>query len=334
MNYLNIKDKLSNKDWLDFLYLAWCNGCKFYNKKKYYKAIEYFNLVDQIFKENVPEYDSYELREEAYKEILNNNIKEGIKKFLWHIEGILLDKDYYCLSWELITVSSILTKIGKYNTAKCFLNMGAERIYDDIKDVKPESILKELLTSLFSDEKIEWLKRYDNLENLINENIFDFNIDYFDIMVDYFIYALNWERFLEVYEEVKNKIKKCKISKEIIEKIIERFEESMGDKLSIVYLLKGDYNKCLYYIKLFRKYSGKYWEELHEIEKNKINLIEYIANSLKNGVIKKEEWMTKLNKIYRDILNEPLKLTYKEVYNSDLGYILEYYVLKSFIESI
>ncbi|XRO77159.1 hypothetical protein ACO3VM_01140 [Methanocaldococcus sp. 10A] len=330
-----MNNKLSNKDWLDFLYLAFSDGCKFYNKKDYNKAIEYFNLVNQIFKENVPDYDSYKLREGAYREILNNNIKEGIKKFLWHIEGILLDGDYYCLSWELITVASILTKIGKYNIANCFLNMGAEKIYKDIKDVKPESILKELLTSLFSDENLEELiKKDNNLENLIKENIFDFNIDYFDIMRDYFIYSLNWRRFLEVYDEFKNKIKKCRTSEEIINKVIERFEESMSDKLSIAYLLKGDYDKCLYYIRLFRKYSGEYWEELHEIEKNKINLIEHIANSLKNGVIKKEEWITKLNEIYKDILDESLKQTYKEVYESNLGYILEYYVLKSFIESI
>ncbi|AEF96658.1 tetratricopeptide repeat protein [Methanotorris igneus] len=331
MNYINIKDK--NKGWLDALYSAWCNGCKFYNKKEYNKAMKYFNLLNQIFRENVPKYDFYELREEAYKEILNNNIQKGIKKFIWHIEGILLSKDYYSLSGELITVTSILTKIGKYNIAKCFLNIGAERIYEDIKDIKPESILKEVLNSLFGDEEIERIKRENNLENLIKENIIDFNIDYFNSMMDFFMYALNWERFLKIHEEVKNKIKKCKISREIIEKIIERFEESMSDKLSIAYLLKGDYAKCLEYMELFKRHYGECLKE-YEIEKNKFNLIEYIANSLKDRIIKKEEWIIELNEIYKDILNKPLKPTYKETKNCDLEYILDYYVLKSFIESI
>jgi tetratricopeptide (TPR) repeat protein len=291
-------------DWLNSLYKYWLKGCEFYNKGDYDKAIEYFNLVNKIFRENTPKYDYYELREDAYKEILNNNIEEGIKKFIWFVEGILASRDYYDLSGELLTIASIFAKIGRLDIAKCFLNRGAEWIYnDDIKNAKFEDV------------------------------ICYFNLDFFDFMMIFFINAGNWKRFLEVYEEFKNKIKNCQISEETANKIIERFDEPRSDLLAIAYLLKGDYEKCLHYVELFKKSFNL--DEFDEIYKEEINFIENIANNLKNGVIKKEEWLNRLNEIYADILNQPLPKTYKEAYHNDfLDEVLAYYILKEFIEKL
>ena len=141
-------------NWLNSLYKYWLKGCEFHNKKDYNKAMEYFILANKIFKENVPRYDYYELREVAYKEILNDNIEEGIKKFIWFVEGILADEDYYNLSGELLTIASIFAKIKREDIAKNFLNIGGEWIYNDVvKDAKPEDILKSILTDLFDDEE-------------------------------------------------------------------------------------------------------------------------------------------------------------------------------------
>jgi tetratricopeptide (TPR) repeat protein len=321
-------------DWLNSLYKYWLKGYEFYNKEDYDKAIEYFNLTNKIFKDNIIEYDYYELREDAYKEILNNNIEEGIKKFIWFVEGILADGDYYNLSGELLTIASIFAKIGRLDIAKCFLNRGAEWIYEDIKNTNPEDVLKGTLTDAFSDdERKEILNKEPNLKKLFENVICYFNLDFFDFMMIFFIRAGNWKRFLEVYEEFKNKIKNYRISEETGNKIIERFDESRGDLLTIAYLLKGDYEKCFHYVELFKKSFNL--EEFDEIYKEEVNFIENITNNLKNGIIKKEEWLNRLNEIYADILNQPLPKTYKEAYHNDfLDEILTYCILKEFIEKL
>lgn len=322
-----------NKDSSNFLYKYWLKGCEFYNKKDYDKAIEYFSLSNKIFKENVPKCDYYGLREEAYKEILNNNIEEGIKKFDWFVEGILADGDYYNLSGELSTIASIFAKIGKLDITKNFLNSGGEWIYNDvIKDANSEDILKSVLTFDFSyEERKEILNREPHLRKLFEDNIYNFNSDFFDFMMMFFIGAGNWKRFLEVYEEFKNKIKSCQISNEIVNEIIKRFDKSMSDLLAIAHLLKENYEKCLYYVMLFKEYFDL--DEFNEIEKNKINLIVDIAYNLKNGNVKKEEWLNRLNEIYKEIIKRPLPNTYKDAHNDDLlNEILDYYVLKEFIE--
>ncbi len=320
-------------NWLNSLYKYWLKGCEFHNKKDYNKAMEYFILANKIFKENVPRYDYYELREEAYKEILNDNIEEGIKKFIWFVEGILADEDYYNLSGELLTIASIFAKIKREDIAKNFLNIGGEWIYNDVvKDAKPEDILKSILTDLFNDEeRKEILKKDPSLKNLFEDRVYNFNLDFFDFMMMFFIWAGNWGRFLEVYEEFKYKIKNYQMLEEVVNKIIKRFDKSISDLLAIAHLLKGDYKKCLHYTNLFKEYFNLY--EFDEIEKNKINLIVDIADNLKNS-IKKEEWLSKLNEIYADILNKPLPKTYKEAHHSNLGEILNYYVLKEFIEKL
>ncbi|ADC68925.1 Tetratricopeptide TPR_3 [Methanocaldococcus sp. FS406-22] len=322
-------------NWLNSLYKYWLKGCEFYNKGDYDKAIEYFNLVNKIFKENTIEYDYYELREDAYKEILNNNIEEGIKKFVWFVEGILADRDYYDLSGELLTIASIFAKIGRLDIVRCFLNRGAEWIYnDDIKNANPEEVLKSILTDAFSDdEREEILNKEPNLKKPFEDITYYFNLDFFDFMMSFFIGAGNWKRFLKVYEEFKNKIKNCQISEETANKIIERFDEPRSDLLAIAHLLKGNYEKCLYCIELFKKSFNL--DEFDEIYKEEINFIENIANNLKNGVIKKEEWLNRLNEIYADILNQPLPKTYKEAYhNHFLDEILMYCILKEFIEKL
>jgi hypothetical protein len=244
----------------------------------------------------------------------------------------LSSEDYYNLSGELSTIASIFAKIGKWDIAKCFLNRGAEGIYKDIKDVNPEDVLKSILDYKFSDdEREEILNKEPHLKKLFEDMTYCFNSDFFDFMMEFFIRAGNWKRFLEIHDEFKNKIKKCKISEEIIEKIIEKYEKSVSDKLLMVYLLKGDYNKCLDYVKLFKECYCEYWEEFDKMEKNKIDLIAYIANNLKNGIVKKEEWLNRLNEIYADVLNQPLKSTYKEIYHSKLCEILNYHILKEFI---
>jgi tetratricopeptide (TPR) repeat protein len=323
-----------DNDWLNFLYKYWLKGCEFYNKGDYDKAIEYFNLANKIFKDNAIEYDYYELREDAYKEILNNSIEEGIKKFIWFVEGILADGDYYNLSGELSTIASIFAKIGRLDIAKCFLNRGAEWIYEDIKNAKLEDILKSILTDAFSDyEREEILNKEPNLKGIFEGVICYFNLDFFDFMMSFFINAGNWKRFLEVYEEFKNKIKNCQISEETANKIIKRFEESVSDLLAIAYLLKGDYEKCLYYIELFKKSFNL--DDFDEIYKEEVNFIENIANNLKNGVIKKEEWLNRLNEIYADVLNQPLPKSYEAAYhNGFLDGILTYCILKEFIEKL
>ncbi len=327
-------DKLDIKDWTDLLYEKWIKGCKFYNKMDYKKAMKYFHSANTIFIDNVPEYEYYEIREDAYKKILNNNIKKGIKKFIWFIEGILSSGDYYNLSGELETIASIFTKIGRYDIAKCFLNRGAEEIYKDIKDTKPKYILKEVLNFIFSDvEREEILNNENSLKKLFKGKRCYFNVDYFDFMMIFFIDASNWMRFLEVYEDFKNKIenelRNYQISDKTANKIIIRFEKSMSNLLLIAYLLNGNYEKCLYYIELFEDYYGL--DEFDEIEKNKINLIADIADSLNNNINKKEEWLNKLNKIYEDILNQQLKSTYKEVHRSNVRDILDYWILKEFL---
>ena len=232
-------------DWLNSLYKYWLKGCEFYNKGDYDKAIEYFNLTNKIFKDNAVEYDYYELREDAYKEILNNDIEEGIKKFIWFVEGILADRDYYDLSGELLTIASIFAKIGRLDIVRCFLNRGAEWIYnDDIKNANPEEVLKSILTDAFSDdEREEILNKEPNLKRPFEDITYYFNLDFFDFMMSFFIGAGNWKRFLKVYEEFKNKIKNYRISEETANKIIKRFDKSRGDLLAIAHLLKGDYEK-------------------------------------------------------------------------------------------
>jgi len=239
-----------DSDWLNSLYKYWLKGCEFYNKGDYDKAIEYFNLTNKIFKDNAVEYDYYELREDAYKEILNNDIEEGIKKFIWFVEGILADRDYYDLSGELLTIASIFAKIGRLDIVRCFLNRGAEWIYnDDIKNANPEEVLKSILTDAFSDdEREEILNKEPNLKKPFEDITYYFNLDFFDFMMSFFIGAGNWKRFLKVYEEFKNKIKNYRISEETANKIIKRFDKSRSDLLAIAYLLKGDYEKCLYCI--------------------------------------------------------------------------------------
>ena len=235
------------------------------------------------------------------------------------------------MSGELSTIASIFAKIGGYNIAKCFLNRGAEEIYNNIKDAKSEDILKSILTTAFSDdEKEEILNKEPNLRKLFEDEIYYFNSDFFYFMMDFFIEAGNWKRFLEVYEEFKNKIKNYQISEETINEIIKRFDKSISDLLAIVYLLKGDYEKCLYYTKVFKEYFDI--DEFDEIEKNKINLIVDIAYNLKNRQFKKEQWLNRLNEIYKEIINQPLPNTYKDAYNDGLSSeILDYYVLKEFI---
>jgi len=312
-----------NDEWLSFLYKYWLKGCKFYNKKNYNKAIEYSKLANKVFKENVLKYDYYELREEAYKEILKNNVEEGIKKFIWFVEGILSDGDYYNLSSELSTIASIFAKIGRWDIAKNFLNISAEWIYnEDIKNAKPEDILKSILTIAFSDkERKEILNKEPNLKKLFEDKAYYFNLDFFNFMMSFFIEAGNWERFLEVYEEFKNKIKNYQISKEVANKIIKEVEKYLNKELATANLLKGDYEKCFYYIKL---------NDYNDVG----ILITEIADNLKNGIVKKEEWLNKLNKIYKDILNQPPPKTYKEAYHSDLWEILDYHILKEFIEKL
>ena len=103
--------------------------------------------------------------------------------------------------------------------------------------------------------------------------------------------------------------------------------------MAIAYLLKGDYEKCFLYIKLFKKSFNL--DEFDGIYKEEVNFIENIANNLKNGVIKKGEWLNRLNDIYSDVLNQPLPESYKEAYHNDfLDRILTHCILKEFIEKL